>query len=119
MTPVKETKEFLDALSALAVRTFNSLSDDGRISVFEGAGYLADLKTVATAISGAPQIPGELLKADEEAHAYLRAQIKVGLAKVGVTHRIQDITEAILTWIVDTLQTVAFIRTAPPTALPA
>ncbi|WP_156345991.1 hypothetical protein [Verrucomicrobium spinosum] len=62
MTPVKETKEFLDALSALAVRTFNSLSDDGRISVFEGAGYLADLKTVATAISGAPQIPGELLK---------------------------------------------------------
>ena len=119
MTPTKETIELLDALGAVGARAFTALADDGKVSFVEALAFASDLGKITKAISGAGSIPGELAKADGEAKDYLRNTIVDKLKEAGITHRIQDITDMVLAWLICTVDTVQFIRNAPPTALPA
>lgn len=117
-TGIKETTELLSAASSLVLRTIRNLADDGRISLIEGAGYLAEIGHVKDAINGIKQAPSELADLSEEELEALREQIRATLIEAGVTHRTADITERCILWIRDTVNLALFIKNAPPTALP-
>lgn len=114
---IKESREVIKALSALAVRTIRNVKDDGKISLTEGIGYLSELGAVKDAISGIQDVPEEILDLSTEELQSLRADIRQGLIEAGVTHRLADITDAAVKWLNDTLSFARFIINAPPTAI--
>ena len=119
MSTTKETTELIKALSKLAIRTVANLKDDGRVSFAEGLAYMADLGVIREGFAGVAEIPKELADLDSEEMQALRGLIVQGLKDNGVTYRIQDIADALIQWLYDTIKVAIFIKNAPPTALPA
>lgn len=114
---IKETQELIKALAALTVRTVKNLRDDGKISVTEGIGYLAELGTIKEALNGIQRVPEEVMDLTTSEMLVLRAEIRKGLIEAGVTHRLADITDKAVAWLNETLVFARFIINAPPTAL--
>ena len=112
----KETTELLQAFNKLAVRTIANLKDDGKVSFAEGVAYAADIGTIRAGFAGVTEIPAEFADLDSEEMQALRGMIVDGLNDAGITHRTQDITDAVLQWFYDTIKLALFIKNAPPTA---
>ena len=119
MSTTKETTELIKALSKLAIRTVINLKDDGRVSFAEGLAYMSDLGVIREGFAGVAEIPKELADLSSEEMQALRGLIVQGLKDNGVTYRIQDIADALIQWLYDTIKVAIFIKNAPPTALPA
>lgn len=115
---IKETRELIKALAAVAIRTVANLQD-GKISYIEMAGYLADLGTLRVGIQGIGSVPAELADLDEAERETLLGDIGAMLTGAGLSHRISDAAEKILRWAYGTVRTVAEIRNAPPSAIAA
>ena len=113
---VKQTREAWAELAAVWIRSQRALQD-GKITLAEKLGYLADWKIIMEAIGGIGDIPAEILDLDDNELSILRREIYDGLIAAGVTHRIADITDKIIEWVKYTIGMVMFIRNAPPTAI--
>jgi len=116
---MKETLELVTALAIMAARTGKNLRDDGRVSLLETAGYLADFSVIRAGLAGLSEIPAEFRQLDDARLDQLRAGILAGLATAGIQHRTMDITDRLMIWAYDTVQTLLFIRNAPPSAIAA
>lgn len=114
---IKETRELIKALADLTVRTVKNVRNDGKISLAEGIGYLAELGTIKEALNGIQRVPEEVMDLTAAELLVLREDIRKGLIEAGVTHRLADITDKAVAWLNETLVFARFIINAPPTAM--
>ena len=115
---IKETREVVRALSAIAVRLVGDLGD-GKISYLEIAGFLGDFGVIRDGLVGINKVPAELKDLDASERETLLADVGAALVGAGLSHRTGDIAEKILRWAFGTVNTLAEIRSLPPSALPA
>jgi hypothetical protein len=115
MKSIKETRELVRALAAVAVRLIDDLKD-GRISISEGIGFLSDFGVIREGVQGLAAIPGELADLSEEEREMLLADIGAALTGAGLSHRVADAAEKILRWAYGTVRTLVDLRQAPPSA---
>jgi hypothetical protein len=83
---IKETRDILKALRAIAVRTVKNLQGDGKVSFFEGLGYISDFSEIKDAVVGAKHVGRELLDLDEEEIETLREDIRLALKGIGTSN---------------------------------
>lgn len=115
---IKETRELIRALSAIAVRLVADLGD-GKISYLEIAGFLGDFGVIREGLQGISHVPAELKDLDDAERETLLADVTTALVGAGLSHRVGDIAEKILRWAFGTVNTIADIRNLPPSAVPA
>jgi hypothetical protein len=116
-TTIKETRELVRALTAVAVRLIDDLKD-GKISMAEGLGFLSDFAVIRQGVQGIASVPAELADLNDEERETLLADIGAALTGAGLSHRIADAAEKILRWAHHTVRTFVDLRHAPPTAHP-
>lgn len=101
---IKESVEFSQMLGGLA-RRFVEGFRDGKLSLFEAAGFFAEVGTIKTGVSGAAEIPAELADLDETERDELLALIKLELSKIdGISAKVEDAAEIVLKWILATVR---------------
>jgi hypothetical protein len=118
MKTIKETRELVRALSAIAIRTVRNLGD-GKISYLEMAGYLSDLGEVREGLQGISNVPGEMADLDDVEKETLLADIGALLVGAGLSHRVSDAAEKVLRWSYSSVRVFLEIKNAPPSAVPA
>lgn len=117
MEPITETKELYVAVISLIVRYKAAEADDGKVSAFEWLGFVAELGTVRAAVTGITEVPRELLDLDEAELQEIQELTKLALVRSGFTHRVGDITAAILKAADKLIEAVLEIQGLPRSAV--
>lgn len=124
-----ETREVFAAVTALVLRYKDAMTD-GKLSWYEMAGFLAEVRPVRRAIERIHEVPSELIDLSPEEMPALTADISNILAAWGISHRSQDITRLVVSRmpaLLDLVQALlgelrllmSEIEAQPPSALPA
>ena len=110
MPEIKEASEFIDALASVSARIIHSLSDDGRVSTVELAGFIKEFSVVKAGLIGASDIPFELTDLTLDESKALRSRVVTKLTELGVTGPLQEVTNIILEWLYDTAVAASRIK---------
>jgi hypothetical protein len=113
---IQQTREVVQAVGAVAVRLIDDLKD-GKVSLAEGLGFLADFNVIRAGIQGVGTVPAELADLSDEEREVLLVDINAMLTAAGLSHRIADAAEKILRWAYGTVQVFVELRNAPPSAV--
>ena len=116
MKGITETRELVAAVAAIAIRSMRAL-DDGKFSYPEAAGFLLDIGTLRTGLSGVGEVPAELADLDDDEQIVLLEDIGKSLTEAGLSNRIADSSVKILRWAYGSVRTFLDIRNAPPSAI--
>jgi hypothetical protein len=117
MKTITETKELYVAAISLIVRYKAAEADDGKVSALEWLGFVAELGKVKAAVTGITEVPKELIDLDEEELEEIQELTKLALVRSGFTHRLGDVTGAILEAADKLIDTVVTIQGLPPSAV--
>lgn len=116
-TGIKETREAIEALKSLTVRTVKALADDGKIGIGEGVGFMVDIVTIIDGLKGSGQILAELRDLDYDERQVLRDDIHAAIVAAGLTHRQADLADHALEWIDDTVKFALKVKNQPRSAV--
>ena len=114
-TGIKETRELLSAVGAVAVRLVDDLKD-GKLSLAEAAAFLTELGTIRKGLQGITSIPAELKDLDEAERDELLKDVAKIFLEAGLSHRFADSGEKVLRLAYNVVTTLVDLRNAPPTA---
>lgn len=109
--------EFIKAIRAIAIRASKALSDDGKISLIESAGFLLEISKVIEAFNGISDIPNELLNMSDDDFHSLRSSVYTALSEFGTPHEVSVRSDAVIMWLKQTLDAVKIIKYPPPSAI--
>lgn len=86
---ITETREVFAAFTALTLR-YQDAMKDGKLSWYEMAGFLTEVKPVKRALERVHEVPAELLDISPDELPAITADITNILAAWGISHRHQD-----------------------------